>query len=415
MFERRGKATAMKKAVALILVVLLLDGPENVALLAEMLSPREAGAADWMCGQDLNGNGYVGDPGETAQCIPTPQGQLCPIGSANCAPTQTCPLGTYPCTGGTCTQTGICSPTQVQVTQYRCPATGRIYPDQTTCSNNCLQSAPCTVAVLSGSAQFPMSEPSQCGISPVIPPTAYLGSLSFSGEGSQLTITGNYNKPDSNGCDGSCGDACSYAKTSTITIGGASLSGSGSFPMSEPSQCGSSLLSHPAAFLISISFSGSGNQVVITGNYNKPDSNGCDGSCGDACSYTRTSRIVVGGALCPLSGGSTCSGIPPACTAKQACVTVNSTVTVYQCSLSGTQYSTLDQCTSNCSKTAGCSTGYACPSGSQYPCMNNSGVMQCSANVCVDTTNSGDITHVDDTMLQDDGPRDESGNCLGMI
>lgn len=45
-----------------------------------------------MCGQDLNNNGYAGDPGEVANCIETPQGQFCPINSAACLETYSAPV-----------------------------------------------------------------------------------------------------------------------------------------------------------------------------------------------------------------------------------------------------------------------------------------------------------------------------------
>ncbi|MDD2736680.1 MAG: conjugal transfer protein TraN [Desulfuromonadaceae bacterium] len=45
-----------------------------------------------MCGQDLNNNGYAGDPGETANCIQTTQGQFCPVGSTECVETYTAPV-----------------------------------------------------------------------------------------------------------------------------------------------------------------------------------------------------------------------------------------------------------------------------------------------------------------------------------
>lgn len=45
-----------------------------------------------MCGQDLNNNGYAGDPGETANCIQTTQGQFCPVGSTECVETYTVPV-----------------------------------------------------------------------------------------------------------------------------------------------------------------------------------------------------------------------------------------------------------------------------------------------------------------------------------
>lgn len=45
-----------------------------------------------VCGQDLNGNGYVGETGEIANCIQTPQGEYCPVGSTNCVETYSSPV-----------------------------------------------------------------------------------------------------------------------------------------------------------------------------------------------------------------------------------------------------------------------------------------------------------------------------------
>ena len=43
-------------------------------------SPADPNAiSNIMCGQDLNNNGYAGDPGEVAHCIQTAQGQFCPV------------------------------------------------------------------------------------------------------------------------------------------------------------------------------------------------------------------------------------------------------------------------------------------------------------------------------------------------
>jgi len=61
-----------------------------------------------------------------------------------CAQSQTCPLGDYQCINNSCAQNGTCSSSQVQTTQYQCPTTGTIYSDQTTCNNNCIQTANCT-------------------------------------------------------------------------------------------------------------------------------------------------------------------------------------------------------------------------------------------------------------------------------
>ncbi len=65
----------------------------------------------------------------------------------------------------------------------------------------------------------------------------------------------------------------------------------------------------------------------------------------------------------------------------------------------------------------GCNEGAnICPLGN-YACLPNAqGVNQCSPNACIDTdTTQAEITKVDDSMLQDDGPRDADGNCLGQI
>ncbi len=45
-----------------------------------------------VCGQDLNDNGYAGDPGETANCLRTAQGDLCPVGAVNCVETYSAPV-----------------------------------------------------------------------------------------------------------------------------------------------------------------------------------------------------------------------------------------------------------------------------------------------------------------------------------
>ena len=45
-----------------------------------------------VCGQDLNGNGYVGETGEIANCIQTTQGEYCPVGSTNCVETYSSPV-----------------------------------------------------------------------------------------------------------------------------------------------------------------------------------------------------------------------------------------------------------------------------------------------------------------------------------
>lgn len=60
-----------------------------------------------------------------------------------CSPYQVCPLGNFPCTGNSCTETGVCSSTLVPYTQYQCPTDGKTYGDLSTCNSNCIQTANC--------------------------------------------------------------------------------------------------------------------------------------------------------------------------------------------------------------------------------------------------------------------------------
>jgi len=66
----------------------------------------------------------------------------------------------------------------------------------------------------------------------------------------------------------------------------------------------------------------------------------------------------------------------------------------------------------------GCFLGLnTCPLGTQYPCMNNQGTMQCSPNQCFTAGAAGteQNTTMDESMLQNDGQRDQDGNCLDQL
>jgi len=58
-----------------------------------------------------------------------------------------------------------------------------------------------------------------------------------------------------------------------------------------------------------------------------------------------------------------------------------------------------------------------CPLGTQYNCMNNQGTMQCSPNQCFTAGASGteQLTTMDESMMQNDGQRDQNGNCLDQL
>lgn len=57
-----------------------------------------------------------------------------------------------------------------------------------------------------------------------------------------------------------------------------------------------------------------------------------------------------------------------------------------------------------------------CPLGNQFTCMEYQGVMQCSANLCINPAAPGAVetTTLDESMLKDDA-RDTDGNCLGQL
>ncbi len=66
----------------------------------------------WVCGQDLNGNGYAGESGETAVCLGNlANAKYCPIGAAQCQTvsnvTTTAP--TKSCANGATLVNGVCS------------------------------------------------------------------------------------------------------------------------------------------------------------------------------------------------------------------------------------------------------------------------------------------------------------------
>lgn len=60
---------------------------------ALILLHSQSYAANYVCGKDLNNDGDVDDQGETAQCVETLEGQLCPIGLVNCNTNFSCPVG----------------------------------------------------------------------------------------------------------------------------------------------------------------------------------------------------------------------------------------------------------------------------------------------------------------------------------
>lgn len=365
----------------------------------------EAYAANWLCGQDLNGDGYVDAEGETAQCIVSQQGQLCPIGAQNCTSSDSCPLGNYPCVSGSCTQAGVCSSVNVPITQYQCPTTGSIYNDSATCNSNCTQWGYCNANYGSTSASGAITGSYVCGG----------GRFTITGSGNVLYVssftTDIYGNPTAGGSISFSGGITVSGSVSVYTCEGSAPSLIAS---------GNQLNIYAGSYRGTIYFSGATLSGAI---YYSSQGSGILELHGVGSSL-RTSPYPVGQAIsistgpyysCPL-GGYSCAGSPPYCVAPRSCVTYDSSITKYQCSLTGTNYDTQNQCTSSCTKTASCSTNYSCPLGDQYACINNGGAYQCSPNTCIDTdVTQAEIEKVDDAMLQDDGARDAEGNCLGQV
>ena len=72
----------------------------------------------------------------------------------------------------------------------------------------------------------------------------------------------------------------------------------------------------------------------------------------------------------------------------------------------GTYRSTAKACIDN--------TSWVCPHGTAYPCLKNAGSFECSTATCIDPS-TAQTTTVSTAMLQNNGPTDASGNCLGTI
>jgi len=284
-----------------------------------------AGSASCPSGYSWNSN--------TQKCESYPQ---CPSGGSynpsldkcTTGTIASCPSGyTYNSSTGKCEASvtqGVCSSSQVPYTDYQCPATGKIYPDLTTCNNNCVQTAQCT-SQQSWSTCTASAFPVNCysGGADVITVSASPNSCA----------TGSYNWGDGYKYDTACFNSSCYVTynkyqdstfnictTSSISV---SPSSSGTFSCDEDDYCS-----------------------VTIKNTSTPTT-----------TYT-----------CPL-GNYSCTGNPPTCSKGQTCVTHTDYTTKWYCNINGSYYDTQSQCTTNCHS--------ACPSGGSY----NSTTGKCEASV----------------------------------
>lgn len=341
---------------------------------------------DNSCAVDSNGNGEI-EQNEIHQCQQTPQGYICPVGQTQCNPQHqqpTCPdQYTYNSNTQKCEYAptvGVCSSQQVQITQYQCPTSGQIYSDLNQCNSACIQTAQCSASY----GDITWSPPrGPCG-NPI-------STYDDFRHGPQVV--------------------CDYLWPGSVAVSASC------YPRECSHRCD---IRHNGGWYC---------------NTLCPDEGWCY-HCGIA---SITCRGFVG-YTCPL-GNYPCTGNPPTCQKGQACVTYNQTVTKWQCSLTGTQYDTQDQCTTSCysgcpsggtfnpstgkcEATATCQTGtlqpegcfigYGCPLGN-YQCQNLSGTWMCSPHQCITSSQLQDEGDVIPFGYEDDGPRDEQGNCLGTI
>ncbi|HGF7153689.1 TPA: conjugal transfer protein TraN [Vibrio mimicus] len=73
----------------------------------------QSNPARWVCGSDLNGNGYLGEEGETAACIGNAPSNYCPIGSAVCTVESDHETVAPSCKSGLSPVNGVCKEVKV--------------------------------------------------------------------------------------------------------------------------------------------------------------------------------------------------------------------------------------------------------------------------------------------------------------
>ena len=248
--------------------------------------PDDAYADQWVCGQDLNGDGIINGAGETANCISTQQGELCPISNTTCNCTQTANCSQISLSGGW-------GPTKDTAMSIKISGSGDTL---TFAWINAYGSADYTESITASGATF-----SGGGSLTTFVVHCYdwgwwcysygAGNIAISTSGNILTFT------SSNPWYGVMG---SVSVTSSAT-----LSGGGN-------------VDPESGFYFSASTSG--NVMTFSGYYG-------------------SASVTVGNTACPLTGGSACTGSPPTCTAEVACGTAGSTNPT--CPL-GSQYACMD-------------------------------------------------------------------------
>lgn len=489
MFRQYSKTTAL--TARLILLIFLLEYVQPVFSLFEV---SEAYAAEYICAQDQNGDGSVDVAGETAVCIDTAQGQLCPIGAVACTRetgngSSSCPNGstlnqqTSKCEAPiACSEASlynnVTNTCEISVSSRAvCSINNQNYPSLSECSAACSSTALCNPTALPISISTE-NDPAtvyrsqnrstivgsgnslkfyQEYVLVVIPLTLLRATVTvpgatFSGRitsidsGSELTVTPNQICRGQDCINASgvtmsgalwSGDAISYSRYMSIDpdyalvtnsdtqqrhqlyfnqmtcplLGGSSCAGAQA-QCSVQGACADTQC--PGGFTLTNGVCTSGN-VCSAGFTLNSATDLCEKAlnCTGTCNLT---QITTTQYQCPADSAVYTDSSICAAHCAQACTQQNTDTTKYQCTSTSSLFDSQPLCESACSVGAVCQTGDICPLGSQYTCMDISGIKQCSPNTCVDiSTSIAEITEVDDTMLQDDGPRDSDRTCLGQI
>ncbi|EMG1420494.1 conjugal transfer protein TraN [Vibrio cholerae] len=82
----------------------------------------QSNPARWVCGSDLNGNGYLGEEGETAACIGNAPSNYCPIGAAQCVLDYDKQVSNAKCPSGSTLNGSVCESYLTQPITYTCNA-----------------------------------------------------------------------------------------------------------------------------------------------------------------------------------------------------------------------------------------------------------------------------------------------------
>jgi conjugal transfer mating pair stabilization protein TraN len=371
-----------------------------------------AGAlAEYVCGQDLDGDGFADGPGETATCIPSETDWLCPVAAVDCE--TECPPG-YAIDPGS----GLCTTTP------HCPQEETYDPGLDQCTSSTTTTYPASqVAITPQPATFNYGDNYliYAGIrdSPNVLrwwsrkwrgtfDTTFSGGITFqitpgkSGGGIPVTrlirkdpstvefyYWGSYEYCETVWVDGwtetlQCESQVYEWRVETLHVQGGTIL----------------LFDADGAEVNTLKMGNAGTGQLI--RYIETGSNEIRFKGGYPWESNYLGKLVFdGGDPCP-EGGTLSDGV---------CETTGSTATDPTCPEPGQLNPDTELCEApNAS---------ICPLGDQYACLDNGdATLQCSPNTCFELNASGNDVYElpsEDPMLQNDGEVDADGNCLGEI